>query len=84
MQIIGKGKPQRGDENLILKLKDDIRQNIRLQAELALGTPVLAAVKKRMENAYSLENGNGNENNNTISKKCKRDTDWYSNWYSEW
>jgi hypothetical protein len=48
-------KQVRGDENLILKVKEDIRSNTRLLAELGLGTPVLAAIKRRIEDAYSFQ-----------------------------
>ena len=53
MQIFG--TKIRGDENLILNLKEDIRANTRLLAEMALGTPILAAIKRRIEDAYQLQ-----------------------------
>jgi hypothetical protein len=49
------GKIERGDESLILKLKDDIRQNVRMLAELGDGTPVISAIKKRIEDARTLQ-----------------------------
>ena len=77
MQIINKGKPQQGDENIILKLKEDIRENIRLQLELGLGTPVISAIKRRIDDAYSL---NRNDNTNNAIPRRKRYFDWYSEW----
>lgn len=53
------GKIERVDENLILKLKDDIRQNIKLLAELSETTPVISAIKKRIEDARTLQKANG-------------------------
>jgi hypothetical protein len=35
--------------NLILKLKEDIRQNIRILNEFVLGTPIIARIKERIE-----------------------------------
>jgi len=52
------GKIERVDENLILKLKDDIRQNIKLLAELSEATPVILAIKKRIEGARTLQKAN--------------------------
>ena len=37
------------DQNLILKLKHDIRENIRLLTDLGLGTPILSAIKARID-----------------------------------
>lgn len=72
-------KPTNSDGFLILKLKEDIRANIKLLAELALGTPVITAIKKRIEDAYKLQTGNDN-NENYNPKTCRRKStmDWYS------
>lgn len=37
------------NEWVILKLKEDARENIKLLSELALGTPIINSIKKRME-----------------------------------
>jgi len=37
------------DQNLILKLKHDIRENIRLLTDLGLGTPIISAIKARID-----------------------------------
>lgn len=50
--------PIKSDQSVILKLKEDIRANTRLLAELGIGTPVIAAIKKIIEEAYSLQNSN--------------------------
>jgi len=50
--------PTKSDQSVNLKLKEDIRANTRLLAELGIGTPVIAVIKKRIEDAYSLQNSN--------------------------
>ncbi len=37
------------DPDLILKLKHDIRENIRLLTDLGLGTPIISAIKTRID-----------------------------------
>jgi hypothetical protein len=37
------------NEDRILKLKQDIRDNVKLLSELALGTPVISAIKAKLE-----------------------------------
>ncbi|MGB5089889.1 MAG: hypothetical protein WBN72_02985 [Nitrososphaeraceae archaeon] len=37
------------NEWLVLKLKEDARENIKLLSELALGTPIINSIKKKME-----------------------------------
>ena len=37
------------DEDRILKLKSDIRENVKLLSELSLGTPILASIKAKLE-----------------------------------
>ncbi len=37
------------NEVMILKLKQDIRENIKLLSELGLGTPILSAIKSKLE-----------------------------------
>ena len=56
---------RRGDENLILKLKEDIRVNARLLSELGIGTPIIAAIKRRIEDAYSFQTNLKNINANS-------------------
>ena len=47
-------KPDR-DEYKILKLKQDIRDNTQLLSELNLGTPIISAIKSKLENAKTLQ-----------------------------
>ena len=44
------GKETR-DEVRIKSLKHDIRENVRLLSELGLGTPIIAAIKRRIDGA---------------------------------
>jgi hypothetical protein len=44
--------PQNRDENLILRIKKDIRENSGLLTDYSLGTPVLSAVKSRLEKMH--------------------------------
>ena len=37
------------NEVTILKLKQDIRENIKLLSELGLGTPIVSAIKSKLE-----------------------------------
>jgi hypothetical protein len=37
------------NEWVILKLKEDARENIKLLSELALGTPIINSIRKKME-----------------------------------
>ena len=37
------------NEVMILKLKLDIRENIKLLSELGLGTPIVSAIKSKLE-----------------------------------
>lgn len=37
------------DEDIILKLKSDIRENTKLLSELGLGTPIISAIKAKLE-----------------------------------
>ena len=43
------------DEYKILKLKQDIRDNTQLLSELNLGTPIISAIKSKLENAKTLQ-----------------------------
>ena len=47
-------KPDR-DEYKILKLKQDIRDNTQLLSELNIGTPIISAIKSKLENAKTLQ-----------------------------
>ena len=40
--------PER-DEDLILDLKDDIRENAKLLAEFGMGTPIISAIKSKLD-----------------------------------
>ena len=46
---------QSRDEYKILKLKQDIRDNTQLLSELNLGTPIISAIKSKLENAKTLQ-----------------------------
>ena len=37
------------NEDRILKLKQDIRDNVKLLSELGLGTPIISAIKAKLE-----------------------------------
>ncbi len=37
------------NENLILRLKNDIRENAKLLSELGLGTPIISAIKAKLQ-----------------------------------
>lgn len=37
------------DEDRILKLKQDIRDNVKLMSELSLGTPIISAIRAKLE-----------------------------------
>ena len=42
-------RTEQRDEDIILKLKSDIRENTKLLSELSLGTPILASIKAKLE-----------------------------------
>ena len=42
-------------EDLILKLKQDIRDNTKLLSELGLGTPIISAIKAKLEERPKIE-----------------------------
>jgi hypothetical protein len=51
-----KGKPhEKRNENLILKLKKDIKESSMLLSEYGLGTPVISAIKARLEKARDIK-----------------------------
>lgn len=82
-QII-KSKPQRGDENLILKIKENIMESEKLLADLGMGIPIIAAIKKRIEDAY--EGRFDIDRNNNIKTSSSRSFDVvnsYRDWYSK-
>jgi len=73
------GKQHRGDEHLILKIKDSIMESEKLLADLGLGTPVIAAIKKRIEDAYEGRLGiDSNKAGNPSFDIVDRYHDWYS------
>ena len=37
------------NENLILRLKNDIRESAKLLSELGLGTPIISAIKAKLQ-----------------------------------
>lgn len=46
---------QSRDEYKILKLKQDIRDNTQLLSELNLGTPIISAIKAKLDHAKTLQ-----------------------------
>jgi hypothetical protein len=54
---------QSRDEYKILKLKNDIRENTQLLSELNLGTPIVSAIKAKLEQK--------NDNNTKAIQICK-------------
>jgi hypothetical protein len=51
------------DENLILKIKDDIRENSTLLSEYGLGTPIISAIKDRLEKVRDIKSDDFPTNN---------------------
>ena len=43
------------NENMILRLKNDIRENTKLLSELGLGTPIISAIKAKMRDAETIQ-----------------------------
>lgn len=43
------------NEDKILKLKQDIRDNVKLLSELGLGTPIISAIKAKIEDAKTVQ-----------------------------
>jgi hypothetical protein len=43
------------NEDRILKLKQDIRDNVKLLSELGLGTPIISAIKAKLERQEDAE-----------------------------
>lgn len=43
------------DEDKIMKLKQDIRDNVKLLSELGLGTPIISAIKSKMQQSERQE-----------------------------
>ena len=43
------------NENMILRLKNDIRENAKLLSELGLGTPIISAIKAKMQDAETIQ-----------------------------
>ena len=43
------------NEAIIFRLKEDIRENAKLLSELGLGTPVIAAIKTKIEEANQIQ-----------------------------
>ena len=75
-------KEPRNDE-LILKINANIRENTRLLCELGLGSPIIAAVKaklQRYESQSKIENRNHISNNNNGARArtyCKYCNDYF-------
>jgi len=58
---------------LILKYKQDIRESEKLLAELGLGTPLMAGIKKKIDDAYSLNGRTVNNNHHSHRDKAFSD-----------
>ena len=43
------------DEAKILNLKHNIKENVKLLSELGIGTPIISAIKSKMQQAFSME-----------------------------
>lgn|GEM_PF-2149981 len=48
------------DQDYVLKLKNDIRENIRLLTDLGLGTPIISALKAKLDKVESKLGEKGN------------------------
>jgi mevalonate kinase len=46
---------QNRNEDKILKIKQDIRDNVKLLSELGLGTPIISAIKSKLEDAKTVQ-----------------------------
>ncbi len=47
--LIETNRSNNRNENLILRLKNDIRENAKLLSELGLGTPIISAIKAKLQ-----------------------------------
>lgn len=57
-QLFYETKKKPRNEKLILQIKQDIRENKRMISELSLGTPIVAAIKTKLnQNAKALQTG---------------------------
>ncbi len=56
------------DEDLILKLKQDIRDNVKLLSELGMGTPVISAIKAKLDKVEVKDAKLGTSSNQIISR----------------
>jgi hypothetical protein len=43
------------DEDKIMKLKQDVRDNVKLLSELGLGTPIISAIKSKLQQSERQE-----------------------------
>lgn len=48
-QFFAESIKQNRNEDKILKIKQDIRDNVKLLSELGLGTPIISAIKAKLE-----------------------------------
>ena len=46
------------NEAIIFRLKDDIRENAKVLSEFSLGTPIIAAIKKKLEESDQIQKRN--------------------------
>jgi len=48
-QLFNETNKERRDEHLLIKIRTDIRENVKLLSELGLGTPIISAIKAKLE-----------------------------------
>jgi ribosomal protein L15 len=48
-QVFEETKKENRNENTILRLKNDIRENAKLLSELGLGTPIISSIKAKLQ-----------------------------------
>jgi hypothetical protein len=59
------------DEDIIKSLKSDIRENTKLLSELGLGTPIISAIKAKMNEERNNKNSYNYNNNNASTLQVR-------------
>jgi mevalonate kinase len=54
-QLFTETTKENRNENMILRVKNDIRENAKLLSELGLGTPIISAIKSKMQDAETIQ-----------------------------
>jgi hypothetical protein len=54
-QLFTETSKENRNENLILRVKNDIRENAKLLSELGLGTPIISAIKSKIQDAEAIQ-----------------------------